>query len=191
MNRQTLCAVVLAAASVAAQAQSTPNPVRGFVGMAVTGGGDTLVTVTYSDGSTKNIKAGGLIDFKVGAEYRWTDMVSVQGSVGFHTDHTSASNGNVRFTRFPIELLGYWHATPTLRVGGGLRVPTGAKLRSSGVVASLGNTSFDASAGLVAEVEYLFSPNFGLGLRAVKERYEVGSSKIDGDHFGLRANFYF
>jgi len=190
MKKQTLCAVVLAAASVAAQAQST-NPVRGFVGMAVTGGGETLVTVTYSDGSSKNIKSGGLVDLKVGAEYRWTDAFSVQGSVGFHTDSTSASNGNVRFTRFPIELLGYWHARPALRLGGGLRVPTGAKLRSSGVVASLGNTSFDASAGLVLEGEYLFSPRFGLGLRAVKETYEVGGSKIDGDHVGLRLNFYF
>jgi hypothetical protein len=191
MKKQTLCAVVLAAASVAAQAQSTPNPLRGFVGMAFTGGGETLVTVTYSDGTSKNIKSGGLIDLKLGADYRVNDMFSLQGSVGFHTDSTSASNGSVRFTRFPIELLGYWHASPAFRLGGGVRVPTGAKLRSSGVAASLGDTSFDTSAGVVLEGEYFFSPHFGLGLRAVKETYEVGGSKIDGDHVGLRLNYYF
>jgi hypothetical protein len=189
MRKQFLCAAALAAAAMGAQAQST---FRGVASAAITGGGETLATVDYSDGSSKNIKSGGLLDLKVGFEYREPSAPwAVQASVGYHFDNTSASNGSVRFSRFPIEVLGYWYPNQNFRLGGGLRVATGAKFHSSGVAAYLGNYSIDSKPGVVVEGEYMFNPSFGLGLRYVAEKYELNGVKFDGNHVGLRANFYF
>jgi hypothetical protein len=165
----------------------------GFVGMGLTGGGDTLVHVTYTNGDTHDIKAGGLIDFRGGFEYRQKGSpFAIQGSIGYHFDRASASNGSVRFERFPVELLGFWYATPNVRLGGGVRYATSPEVRSSGVASSsVGNASLSADPGAVLEGEYLFGDHFGVTLRAVTEKYKVGGVKIDGDHIGVRFNYYF
>lgn len=107
-------------------------------------------------------------------------------------DRTAASNGDVRFTRYPFELLGYWYATPQFRLGGGLRKALSPKLSSSGVAAGLGNASLSANVGVVLEGEYQFNPHFGITLRGVAEKYKFDNgAKADGNHFGVRFNYYF
>ena len=56
MKKVILVAAVLCA-GVGAQAQE--RNVRGVLGLGLTGGGDTLATVVYTDGSTDSIKSGG------------------------------------------------------------------------------------------------------------------------------------
>lgn len=68
-KRQLLAAIALAATAVTA-AHAEGGPVTGFVGLGVTGGGDTLATVTYTNGDTQDIKSGGLVEIKGGFEYR-------------------------------------------------------------------------------------------------------------------------
>ncbi len=115
------------AACVGAQAQG--KPLRGFIGMGVTGGGETLTTVQWADGGSAKIKSGGLIDFRAGMDYQLPNSpVSLQASVGYHFDRVNASNGNVQFVRFPFEALAYFQAAPNLRLGGGLRYINSAKL---------------------------------------------------------------
>jgi hypothetical protein len=192
MKRRILGAA--AALAIAGTAHAQSSDLHGFVGMALTGGGDTLVEIKYTDGSTQDIKAGGLIDLKAGIDYRQAGSpFSIQASIGYHTDSSHASNGSVRFDRYPIELLGFWHATDKLRVGGGLRVATSPRLHASGTAASyVGNTSFDSQAGAVVEGEYFVLPRFGITLRAVDEKYKApNGEKIDGSHIGLRLNYYF
>jgi hypothetical protein len=191
MKKHLLGALALLAAA-GAHAQS--SNVHGFVGMAITGGGKTLVTVQYSDGSSHNITSGGLVDLKGGFEYRQSGSpLSIQASVGYHVDNTSASNGSVRFSRFPVELLGFWNANEKFRVGGGLRVATGAKLSGSGAASNLGSTSLGSNAGVVVEGEYFFAPQVGATLRWVDEKYTLpnGAGKVDGSHVGVRLNYYF
>lgn len=190
MKKQLLAAIALGAA-VGAHAEG--RPVTGFVGIAVTGGGDTLAHVTYTNGDTKDIKSGGLVDIKGGIEYRAPDSpFAVQASLGYHVDRTAASNGDVRFTRYPLELLGFWSAQPNFRIGGGLRKALSPKLSSSGVAAGLGNADLSSTVGVVLEGEYLFSPHFGLTLRGVGEKYKFSDgTKVDGNHFGVRFNYYF
>ena len=64
------------------------------------------------------IKAGGFVQVYAGGEYRLGDKVAVQASVGYQVDDTkAASNGSVRFTRVPVELLGFYSFTDKFRAG--------------------------------------------------------------------------
>jgi hypothetical protein len=193
MRKTILGALALGAVVAAHSAQAAD--IGGFVGMAITGGGKTLAHVTYSNGDTQDIKSGGLVDFKVGFEYRQepASPFALQGSVGYHVDRTAARNGNVKFQRYPLELLGFYSFNPHFRLGGGLRYAADATLTSSGVASDLGNSDLSASVGGVIEGEYLFTPHFGLTLRAVSEEYKFKGTnvKVSGDHLGVRFNYYF
>lgn len=191
MKKHILAGLALCAA---AGAQAAPGQWKGFVGIAVTGGGETLTEVPYDNGDVQDIRSGGLVDVKGGFEWRQSGSpFALQGSLGYHVDRSSASNGSVRFERFPIELLGFWDVAPNLRLGAGLRYAANARLRASGAgLQFASNSDLSASGGVVLEGEYLFSPHFGLSLRAVGERYKFDNgAKADGDHLGVRFSYYF
>ncbi|MFP5391363.1 MAG: outer membrane beta-barrel protein [Gammaproteobacteria bacterium] len=192
-------ALVLASASIAAQAQQLApvnqmprQQVHGFVGFGLTAGGDKLATAYYERGYDVSLHAGGLVAFTAGIDYTVTPEFSFQGSVGYHVDQASASNGDMRFQRFPIEVLAYYKVAPQWRVGGGARWAASPKLRTSGA-GDIGDYDFEPTVGAVVEAEYLVSPQVGVKFRYVAEKYkEKGSSyKIDGNHAGVYANLYF
>jgi hypothetical protein len=192
-------ALVIAAATSSqaqAQAQVQPmpvKPVRVVAGIGLTTGGEKLVTVQYTDGSTDDVKSGGLVHFYLGAEFNIAPQFSLQANAGYHIDDTSgASNGSVRFSRYPIEFLGHYAATPQVRLGGGLRYVPSAKLDGSGVL-NFTHIDFKSTTGLVLEGEYLFNPNFGVKLRYVAEDYEAegGLGSVSGNHGGVYMSFYF
>lgn len=196
--RLNLCAFGIAAASLFSthvQAQTTPvvdKPLRFFIGMGITGGGDRLATARYTNGTSVDINAGGLVQFNGGVDYKFTDTVSASLGIGYHVNRANGSNGAITFERYPIELLGHYAVTPAVRIGGGLRLIDSANLSSSGVASGI-NGDYGSSAGAVLEGEYLFSRQFGLKLRYVNEGYKRNgsSNKIDGSHAGLMFNFYF
>ncbi|NHZ81879.1 outer membrane beta-barrel protein [Massilia sp. CCM 8695] len=194
--------IALAIASLSsAQAQNGPAPgkqLRFVVGMGLTGGGDKLATAEYKHGGSVDVRAGGLIAFLGGVDYRFSQQFSMQGTVGFHVDQASAKNGDVTFKRFPIELLGYFHPTSNMRIGGGVRYVSSPKLSGSGFGSGI-DRDFDSTVGAIVEGEYFFSPNIGLKLRFVKEEYkdsytywgQTYTNKTKGDHVGIFGNFYF
>ncbi|KQQ97280.1 outer membrane beta-barrel protein [Massilia sp. Leaf139] len=189
----------LALASLTAQAQTwepvpdlASKPLRFVVGAGVTFGGEKLVTVAYEDGDQVDIDGGGSIAFLAGLDYRVNPQFSVQGTIGYHVDNASGENGDVRFQRVPLELLGYYHVNDKVRVGGGLRYVTGTELRSSGA-ADFGDYKFKDSTSPVAEIEYLYSPRIGFKLRYVNDKFKekTTSGSVKGDHVGALVNFYF
>ena len=183
--------------------QASARTVKFLLGLGLTGGGDTLATATYTDGSKKSITAGGLVFFKLGADWQVNPDFSVQGTLGFHRDVTSANNGELKFERNFVEGLGFWHYLPKHRIGLGLRQASGAKLSSSGAAASVGNFEFNSSLGTVLEYEWMISRagavGYGLTLRLVSEKYSVKSANgvpasgpdINGNHAGIGFNLYF
>ncbi len=186
---------VLALGSAHAQTPAEPalGKVRYMAGLGVTAGGDPLASATYANGGgSVDIKAGGGVVFVAGVDYRVTPQFSFQGTLGFHVDDTTASNGSIKFQRFPIELLGYYHPAQNFRVGGGLRYVASPRLNSSGV-ASFPNVEFDNTISPIVEVEYFFNPAMAVKLRYVKEEYKLTNSnfKVDGSHFGIFGSFYF
>ena len=182
----------LALASLLAHADEG-RPLRFVLGTGVTFGGEKLATVTYTDGTVQDIRSGGLVAYYVGLDVRATPQVSFQATIGGHVDSTlGAGNGSVRFTRVPVEVLGYYHVNDRIRLGGGLRLVNSPELVGRGVASNVG-VSFDNTVGLVLEGEYSFTRWFGLKLRAVSETYQAsgGGTKANGDHVGAYVNFYF
>lgn len=185
-------AVALALAGGAAQAVE----VRPLLGMGFTFGGDTLVGVTYTNGDTAKVHAGGLIAFHGGVDVQFTELVSAQALVGYHVDRANASNGDVVFDRTPVELLGHFKLTDWMRVGGGARYTGNAKLRSDGYVGSLvGDADFKPTWGTVVEAEFFPVRSWGIKARYVSEKFKVkdfpGASTIDGSHGGIYFSYYF
>ncbi|MFM2067724.1 MAG: hypothetical protein RLZZ584_2633 [Pseudomonadota bacterium] len=185
----SLVTALAGAAATPALAQSG-LPVRPFVGFGLTGGGDELATVRFTDGSSESISAGGLIEFKAGVDWRVAGPFSLRGSFGYHVDDSSARNGSMRFERFPLELLACWHGSDRFRLGAGVRQATGARLRSSGRAGGV-DGDFTADPGTVFEGEYWFTPYMSVYGRGVAETYRISSLRFNGNHVGVGVNFYF
>ena len=187
MNSTTRTVAVLAIAALGSTPALANDGLRFFIGAALTGGGEKLSTVTFTDGSSENIKSGGLVHLFGGIEYR-QGAFALQANVGYHVDDTSAaSNGSVKFSRMPIELLGFWQVADSWRFGGGLRRAGSAKLSGSGAAASVGRSTFSSKGGLVLQGETFFGTNQATSayLRYVTEDYELRGVSVSGNHVGL------
>jgi hypothetical protein len=179
------------AGTVQAQTFASPaSPTRFLLGMGVSRGGEDLAHVTFEDGFSHNIRTGGLVYFTAGADYRISPAFSVQGTLNYHYDGNKAKNGDVKFERFPIELIAYYQPHPQWRVGGGIRYTAGPKLSSSGVAEGM-DIKFDDATSAVIEAEYFVTPKVGIKLRYVNETLKVRGYEVDANHVGLSGNYYF
>lgn len=170
--------------------------VRPLVAMGFTNGGDTVARVVYTDGDSDKVRAGGMIAFNAGLELEFSPLVSAQTMIGYHVDGITASNGDVRFDRFPVELLGHFRLTDTFRIGGGARYTPKARTRSSGDASSaVPDEDFKPAWGSVVEGEFTLGRNLGIKLRYVSERFKSktfpGLSDVKGNHVGLYIVGYF
>ena len=205
MKKIALGITLVLASLAAAQAQTnqsvvTPvtyqpvaaKPLRFILGAGLTAGGDKIATAYYEDGDEVDLRAGEMFALQAGIDYRLGPKFSLKATVGYHVDDASARNGEMRFQRVPVELLGYYHVNDKVRVGGGLRYVTGTEFRSSGA-GDIGDYEFKDSTGAVVELEYMATPSIGVTLRYVNDKFEekrYGGS-VKGDHVGAFANFYF
>lgn len=105
-----LCSALCSAPAVAAEGL---HPV---VGAALTFGGDTLAKVDYTDGSSQNIRSGGMLHLFGGVEYGAGNF-TLQVNLGYHVDDTNADNGSVTLSRVPVEVLGFWKVGEQVRLG--------------------------------------------------------------------------
>ncbi|WEF32719.1 outer membrane beta-barrel protein [Pseudoduganella chitinolytica] len=180
-------------AVTAAQAQqSAASPVRFMVGAGLSVGGDNLATVEFTDGHSEDLKAGGLLYLTAGADYRISEAFSLQGTINYHVNNSTGDNGDVRFQRFPVELIGYYHINPQWRVGAGVRYTNKPKISSSGVLDGM-DFEFDNTTSGLVEAEYFYSANFGVKVRYVHETYKKSGYRgdVSGKHVGVSAAYYF
>ncbi|WP_396270940.1 hypothetical protein [Ideonella sp.] len=168
-----------------------PGKITGFAGLDLGAGGDVLVPVQYTDGTSDNLRAGRGTQFKLGLDYRLEPEWSVVGSLGYHLSSVRARNGSVKFERFPLELMAKYHYNDRLRIGFGVRMPFEARVSSSGAaVPTVGDYRLSSRKGLIVDAEYLFG-QFGLSLRWTNESYRQGTKEIDAAHYSLGLNYYF
>ena len=197
-RRQSLKGLVLGAAltigaAFSAQADDSGSSFRFLIGQGLTYGGDSLIKAPFSDGSERVFKAGGLAQFYGGGEYRLGDKIALQATIGYHINYAKASSdGNVRFTRVPVDLLALYSLADNVRVGGGAQFVSHPELKGSGLASNV-SQAYDSTVGAVVEGEYLFSPHIGLKLRYVSEKFKPsnGGSSVDGSHAGLLFSYYF
>lgn len=190
---------VLAAATLALAATAPSFAAEGFspvIGVALTGGGKTLVKVEFEDGGSRRISSGGLTDLFGGVEYRAPNgKFAIQTTIGYHFDRVSADNGSLSFSRVPLEVLGFWNADEHIRLGGGLRKAFSSRFDTSGAGNDISSDfNMTSSIGFVLQGEYLFGEHTSVFLRYVDESYKSShlvGGKVDGNHGGLGVSYRF
>lgn len=159
-------------------------------------GGETLVTVQFTDGSTQSIKANQGFYLGAGASILVTDSqdIEVEGSVSYKEDFITASNGDVTFSRFPLDALVFYRFPEHIRVGGGLTYHLNPKLSSSGLPNNI-NLGFKNALGLVLQVEYLLppwsprTPKMSVGARFTMLDYETSRGGATAKSNGVGVTF--
>lgn len=162
-------------------------------------GGDTLATVTYTDGSTADLKAGGLFYIAGGPSLEFADSPwSTQVLVGRHMDSVTATNGELSFERNTLE----WQVFNRIgahRLGLGYVKHSSPEYSQSGAVVFPMDVTFKDATGVSFEYNYLpVGSKFGASVRAVKIDYETESAngiplppvKYSGNHLAVGVYLY-
>ena len=182
---------VLIACLFASSAFAQDSPWQFTGGILLSEGGDRLFTGKYTDGTKVDITAGGTLALNFGL-YRKI------GSA-FDLQTTLATNGNASFTRFPLEVMGFYQLNDDYRLGAGARKSLSAKLCTSGVATYQPSLEFNASLGSVVELQYLIGKKTrkskaqtAVNFRYVKETFteKTEGIKVKGDHIGVGVVFY-
>jgi hypothetical protein len=184
-----LVAVVAGAASTAPQAAD----IRPVLRMAAEFGGDTIVNATFTDGSTQKVRAHQGVALGGGAS--WVNDakdIEVEVTVSYKFAMIDASNGDIEWTRVPLDGLVFYR-WDKFRLGGGLTYHMNPKLEGSGVVGGL-NVKFDNALGAIVQADWRITDQFNLGVRYTKLEYEAkapasGTAKSDG--FGVTLGYRF
>ncbi len=151
-------------------------------------GGDDVVEVLFTDGSSEDIKAGEFLTLEFGAAW---DMGNIEARAtgGWKIDSISATNGDLDFSRLTGQLL-FLYALDEWRFGGGATYHFNVELDGGGV-ASIASAEFDDALGYVAEVDYYFSEKAYVGLQYTDIEYDrttaFGQSPatFDGSSIGI------
>jgi opacity protein-like surface antigen len=204
MRLALIAASMVLASITTAQAQEANW--RIVAGFGYANGGETIRSGTITTiGTNKvtpfDIEAGSGVQVRLGADYRLTDKVTVQATIGHASSDPMGMNGSYDFKVIPLELMAFLEPMNGYRIGAGVR-KSSASLSGKGVVVDdPANGDYSSSAGAVLELQYLFnsgtnsakSPNgqFGLGLRAVRESFSHPLGTINGDHYEIAAVLYY
>jgi hypothetical protein len=179
---------------------------RFFAAAGVANGGDTIAAGTIATVGTNQvlpfeIRPGTGTQFRMGADYRFIDRLTLQGSIGHSVTDPMGMDGSLEFTVTPIELLAFVNLTGGLRLGGGAR-KSYAEMTGSGKAAGWsGLGTYTSSQGSVVELQYLFSASnansgykrsqFGITLRLVTESFTHDSVTVNGDHREIGLALYY
>jgi len=164
----TSIATILLGSAAAAQA----NDVRPMIKAAADFGGDTLVTVVFTDGTRETIKANELLSLGGGVSIvNAAGDIEAEVTLSYKFALISASNGDVTFSRWPLDALVFYRL-PELRLGGGLTYHINPKLSGSGVASGI-DATFDNALGLLLQADYRVTPKINLGIRYTSLDYKV------------------
>jgi len=156
-------------------------------------GGDTMVTAVFTDGDTEKIRAnegfylgGGIaiIDAERSMEYHVT--------LAYKFALIDADNGDIEWTRFPLEALAFYRF-PRVRVGGGLTYHINPRLEGSGVVGGL-DVKFKHALGAVLQADWRITHTIALGARYTILEYDAkgnftGTAESNGVGVTFSMNF--
>ncbi|MBN1208811.1 MAG: hypothetical protein JXB05_28390 [Myxococcaceae bacterium] len=144
-------------------------------------GGETMAEFVYTDGSTKSIKAGGLLQAGAGLIIDFSGIpLQLQSTVSYHFDTLEASNGDASFSRWPVEALGFYKIGD-FRLGGGLQYVVAPKAHLA-LGGSEGSMLFNNNLGFVAEAGWVECRSlcYGFNLRFVYQGYVANGVRVGG-----------
>ena len=184
---------LVAGLAVCAAAGAQAAEIRPLIKAGAEFGGDTMATVTFDDGDTQKIRGnagvylgGGaaIIDAARNMEYHLT--------VAYKFYFVDADNGDVEWTRVPLEALAFYRFE-RVRLGGGLTYHVNPRIEGSGFATPL-DIKFKDALGVVLQVDWRATEGLGLGVRYTFIEYEAtgnfrGNAK--GNGFGITASYTF
>lgn len=151
-------------------------------------GGDELVTVTFTNGDTRTIHANDGLFLGGGVSILNDERdVEAEISLSFKFDTINASNGEVTWSRWPLDAL-LFYRLPSMRVGGGLTYHINPELKGSGVVGNVFD-KYDNALGFIVQADYSISERHHIGVRYTGIEYKLNAPGLQGtaksNGFGL------
>ena len=155
-------------------------------------GGDKLATVKYRHSDDVDINAGGLVLLGVGVNQEFGNNWELQATLNYLGAGADARNGEVSFSRWPIEVLGFYHVG-NHRFGGGLTYHVNPKFDVDFDYGPDETVNFDDALGAVLEYDYFFMPQLSLGVRGTVINYKSSDvdGTINGNSIGVVVSGYF
>lgn len=199
-GRLLLLGVLVVGAAAFAPARKAAAAI-GEAGAAMAGdfnaGADTLATLTFTDGSTQDIKAGNGILLSVGGgaiffegqPHRLETMLDI--GVKFSTMQAS-QNADLSFVRIPIELLAFYRNDDLhFRVGGGGAFYAYSNLSGSGAASNLQADFKPGLAGIV-QADALWGRGY-VGVRYTHLNYSVSGydATVAAHSIGVTLGFFY
>lgn len=162
-------------------------------------GGEKIVDVVYTDGSRSDIESGRGLYLNGGLVINISETTphtfETQVTAGYKfTSTKQASNGEVSFNRWPIELLTFYRNTERyFRFGGGVTYQVSNELKGTNAAVAA-TASFKNATGLVLEADWFLGPQHDLvvGARYTVISYQAQSSPsptISANSVGLVMTF--
>lgn len=168
--------------------------VQGIFKLGYDFGGDEMVTVPFTDGSTKTIKANEGFYLGGGVAFLDRDRTwELDLTLAYKFKLINASNGDVTWSTVPFEALVFYRFDH-VRLGGGVAYHISPRLEGTGVASAL-DIKFKDALGGIAQVDWLITENVALGLRYTFLEYEAkapftGTAKSDGAGVTFSWNFF-
>lgn len=124
-----------------------------FVEGGVEYGGDEILTVFFVDGADQTMLAGQGAYIALGGDFMMPlyPAFSLRATLGFKYSTTAADNYNIMLTRFPINVIPFWHASEDIRLGVGLTTHSAVRFKGDGLIPDV---DFSSSVGPRLELGY-------------------------------------
>lgn len=155
-------------------------------------GGDTIVRALMDNGDTETIKANE--GFFVGAGFAAFNTgrtVSTEVTISWKFTGITAENGDIEFTRFPVDALVFYNF-PKARLGAGATYHLNPEIEGSEagvqfVGNGTGREEYDDALGFLVQVDWRIAEKVAIGLRYTSLEYELpnsGAAAVDASGLG-------
>lgn len=158
-------------------------------------GGDELVFLTYSDGTSETIDGGDGEQFSIGFFVKPFENrgFESQFTMGISEYKVKASNGTVTWSRYTVDLIQFYRFID-LRIGAGVTYHHNPVIKGTGIANSI-DCSFDDSIGLILELDWFLGlwEAFEIiaGLKFTDIDYRINNQKFSGNSVLVSFGFYF
>ncbi len=189
--------LLLSCLSLPGQASMLEN-IRPFFAIGYDSGGETLFTTEFDNGSKHKINTHGGISLASGAVFSLKETIELQASLAYKFDSSEASNGEVSFQSFPLEILLAKRFNNNHRLGLGL-VHTFKNEFDCDIDGICNfNEEFKDSNGLILQYDYTFTHSENTVSWRIGARYtridlesKIVDQKVEGDGLGIVAMLLF
>lgn len=188
--------LIISIAFLALAKSAAAGEYQGTVSLGYDAGKDDLITLPFTSGETKTIKANRGLVLSFGTLFYNTRAKTwqTQTTVGIKYYEIEAGNGDVTWTSYPVELIQFYN-TPHVRYGAGVSYQFSPKVNTAGVVAGNG-ADLEDTPGFVVEVGWRFGTHerYSLDLRYTRIKYDgrvttngvtQDVTNVDGSSVGL------